>query len=238
VTPLADGTTGGSEIYRIEADGEPHLLWSSAREIVYSLAVDAKGALYAATGNEGRIYRIDSATESTRIADLEAPQATSLVAQPSGALLVATANPGQLHQFGPALAAEGTVESDAFDAKAFTYWGRMSALSSQRRQHHNQTRSGRGRRKFWAERFRRSLPRLRPATGWATAGTPTGIPRCRRRGRLSTEERRTRWDHSRNDLRLQILRRSASLTCLHQSLPPSGTPDDRHRQTPHRGRRH
>ncbi len=145
--------TGGSEIYRIEADGEPRLLWSSLREIVYSLAVDAKGVLYAATGNEGRIYRIDSAAESTRIADLEAPQATALAAAASGALLVATANPGQVHQLGPELAAEGTVESAVFDAKAFTYWGRLSAET-----HTNggsvvfETRSGNGERtqKFWS----------------------------------------------------------------------------------------
>lgn len=145
--------TGGSEIYRIEADGDPRLLWSSVREIVYSLAVDAKGALYAATGNDGHIYRIDSTTESTRIADLEAPQTTSLATLASGALLVATANPGQVHQFGPALAAEGTVESGEFDSKAFTYWGRLSAASqSNGGSVAIETRSGNGERtqKFWS----------------------------------------------------------------------------------------
>ena len=145
--------TGGSEIYKIEADGEPKRIWSSTREIVYALAVDAKGSLYAATGNEGRIYRIDSADEHTRIADLEAPQATALKAMPNGAILAATANPGQVHQLGPALAAEGVVESESFDAKAFTYWGRLDWTGAANGgQITIETRSGNDERarKFWS----------------------------------------------------------------------------------------
>lgn len=153
VTPGLSAATGGSEVYRIEADGEPRLLWTSAREIVYSLAVDAKGTLYAATGNEGRVYRIDSAAESTRIADLEAPQATSIATTTAGALLVATANPGQIHQLGPALASDGTVESAIFDARSFTYWGRLSNESQANGGSVAfETRSGNGERtqKFWS----------------------------------------------------------------------------------------
>jgi sugar lactone lactonase YvrE len=145
--------TGGSEIYRIEADGEPKQMWSSAREIVYALAVDSKGVLYAATGNEGRVYRIDSADEHTRIADLEAPQATALVVLANGAILAATANPGQVHQLGPALAAEGVVESESFDAKAFTYWGRLDWTGAANGgQITIETRSGNDERarKFWS----------------------------------------------------------------------------------------
>jgi len=151
--PGAMAATGGSEIYQIEADGEPRLLWASAREIVYSLAVDSKGMLYAATGNEGRVYRIDSAAEATRIADLQPPQATALASGPSGALLVATANPGQIQQLGPGVAAEATVESAVFDAKAFTYWGRLSAaLQMDGGSIAFETRSGNGERtqKFWS----------------------------------------------------------------------------------------
>ncbi len=145
---------GGSEIYRIEADGEPKSIWSSAREIVYGLAVDAKGTLYAATGNEGRVYRIDSTDEHTRIADLEAPQVTALTSAASGALLAATANPGQVYQLGPSLGADGVVESDVFDAKAFTYWGRLTfdgAASGGTIA--IETRSGNGERaqKLWSE---------------------------------------------------------------------------------------
>jgi sugar lactone lactonase YvrE len=146
--------TGGSEIYRIEADGEPRSIWSSTREIVYSLAVDAKGTLYAATGNEGRVYRIDSADEHTRIAGLEAPQVTALTTLASGAVLAATANPGQVYQLGPGLTSEGAVESDVFDAKAFTYWGGLTFQAAA-----NggtiviETRSGNGERaqKLWSD---------------------------------------------------------------------------------------
>lgn len=145
--------TGGGEIYRIEADGEPKQIWSSAREIVYALAVDAKGTLYAATGNEGRVYRIDSADEHTRIADLEAPQATALAPLANGAILAATANPGQVYQLGPGLAAEGVIESESFDAKAFTYWGRLDWTGATNSgQVIVETRSGNDERarKFWS----------------------------------------------------------------------------------------
>jgi len=151
---VLSAATGGSEIYRIEADGEPKSIWSSAREIVYGLAVDAKGTLYAATGNDGRVYRIDSADEHTRIADLEAPQVTALTALASGAVLAATANPGQVYQLGPALASEGVVESDVFDAKAFTYWGRLTfETAANGGTIAIETRSGNGERaqKLWSE---------------------------------------------------------------------------------------
>ena len=37
---------GGSDLYRIDADGSPHKIWSNSQDIVYAIGFDAKGACY------------------------------------------------------------------------------------------------------------------------------------------------------------------------------------------------
>ncbi len=116
---------GGSEIWRLSPDGEPRRIWSHPQAVVYALALDARGALLAGTGAEGKLHRIDSERESTLLIDAEAMQITALVPGRQGALLAATANPGKLFRVGPGLVQTGSIESDAFDAGGFTYWGRL-----------------------------------------------------------------------------------------------------------------
>src|SRR5262245_29915410 len=53
------GATGGSDVYRIAADGSPSRIWNSHDDIVYALAFDAHGQLLAGTGNRGHIFAID-----------------------------------------------------------------------------------------------------------------------------------------------------------------------------------
>jgi hypothetical protein len=53
-------------------------------------------------------------------------QVTSLVAAKDGRLLAATGNTGKVYEIGPGLEREGTVESEVFDAGAYTLWGRLS----------------------------------------------------------------------------------------------------------------
>jgi len=57
---------------------------------------------------------------------LKAPasQITGFAAAPGGALYAASSNLGKLFVLGPAPEAEGTYESDVFDAKIFSRWGR------------------------------------------------------------------------------------------------------------------
>jgi len=118
---------GGSEIWRIGADGEPALVWNHPQAIVYALAFDATGRLLAATGNQGRLYSIDSPQSYTRLIDTETSQVTAFAALPGGGVVLATANPGKLYQAGPELESSGTLASDVFDAGAFTRWGRLRA---------------------------------------------------------------------------------------------------------------
>ena len=58
---------GGSELYRIDASGNPQRLWGHGQEIVYAIAFDAEGHPLIGTGNKGFIYRIDSPTLYTAL---------------------------------------------------------------------------------------------------------------------------------------------------------------------------
>lgn len=117
--------TGGSEIYRIAADGEPLRVWSDSQALVYALALDSAGKPVVATGNEGKLYRLDSDREDTLLATAEPMQVTALAAAPGGALYAVTANAGKIYRLGPEIEKEGSIESDLLDAGSFTYWGRL-----------------------------------------------------------------------------------------------------------------
>lgn len=116
--------SGGSEVWRIDADGAPSRVWNHASELVYALALDAQGRLMLGTGNKGRIYRIEDQRLSTTLVQSISTQITALVPSRSGAMHVGTANVGKLFRLGPQLEKEGWVESEALDAGAFSYWGR------------------------------------------------------------------------------------------------------------------
>lgn len=128
-TPVASGAS--SEIYKIAADGSPSLLWSSREDTVYALALvnsDGHERLIAGTGNKGRILAIDTTgSGNAGFSDLlhaSANQVTGFASAPGGGLFVSTANLGKVLQMGPGPAAEGTLESDVFDAHLFSRWGR------------------------------------------------------------------------------------------------------------------
>jgi WD40 repeat protein len=114
---------GGSEVYRISADGSPKTIWSSHEDLVYALAFDQNGRLLAGTGNRGKIYVI-SGKQYTDLAKASANQVTAFARAPKGGLYAATSNLGKVFLLGPSPVSEGTYESDVFDAKNFSRWGR------------------------------------------------------------------------------------------------------------------
>jgi len=120
--PVSPG--GGSEIYRIAPDGTPRRLWSSREDIVYALAFDGDGTLLAGTGNKGRIYAVRMNGEFTDLVKASANQASAFAAAREGGLYVATSNLGKVFLLGAAPEAEGSLESDVFDARIFSRWGR------------------------------------------------------------------------------------------------------------------
>jgi len=122
------GATGGSDVYRIAPDGSPARVWTSHEDIVYALAFDSRGRLLAGTGNRGHIFAITGAmTGQDDFADLlkaTASQVTGFARAPGGGLYTATSNLGKVFLLGPGPEAEGKYESDVFDAKIFSRWGR------------------------------------------------------------------------------------------------------------------
>ncbi len=115
---------GGSEVYRISPDGSPRTLWTSKEDLVYALAFDASGRLLAGTGNKGRIYAING-RDYTDLVRASANQVTAFARAPRGGMYAATSNLGKIFELGPGTADEGTYESDVFDARIFSKWGRL-----------------------------------------------------------------------------------------------------------------
>ena len=116
--------SSGSDVYRIAPDGSPTRLWTSHEDIVYALAFDSQGRLLAGTGNRGHIFAITGLDEFSDLLKAagfaghrvcQSPRRRALRRhQQSGKSLCARSGPE----------AEGTYESDVFDAKIFSRWGR------------------------------------------------------------------------------------------------------------------
>jgi sugar lactone lactonase YvrE len=118
------GSSGGSDVYRIAPDGSPARVWTSREDIVYALAFDSQGRLLAGTGNRGHIFAITGLEEFSDLLKAPASQVTAFAKAPGGGLYAATSNLGKVFLLGPQPQAEGTYQSDVFDAKLFSRWGR------------------------------------------------------------------------------------------------------------------
>ena len=124
------GSAGGSDVYRIAPDGSPSRLWTSHEDIVYALAFDAHNHLLAGTGNRGHIFAITGADEFSDLLKAPVSQVTGFAKAPAGGLYAASSNLGKIFLLGPAPENEGTYESDVFDARIFSRWGRVEFRGS------------------------------------------------------------------------------------------------------------
>jgi len=124
--PVPTPIVGGSEVYRIDADGAPHKVWSHTQDIVYAIGLDGEGRPLLGTGNRGKIYRLDGNQLNTVLLDAAPTQITGFVSGKQKTLYAITGNIGKVFQIGPGLAAAGSYESDVLDAGAFSYWGRIA----------------------------------------------------------------------------------------------------------------
>ena len=124
VVGLPSGAAGGSEIYRIAPDGSPARIWSSREDLVYALAFDQHGHLLAGTGNRGHIFAVSNADHYTDLLKSTASQVTAIARAQGGGLYVSTSNLGKVFLLGAEPVAEGSYESDVFDANIFSLWGR------------------------------------------------------------------------------------------------------------------
>jgi hypothetical protein len=114
----------GSEVYRIAPDGSPLRIWTSQTDIVYALSFDDRGNLLAGTGNRGHIFAITGQDEFIDLVKAAATQVTAFAKAPGGGLYASTSNLGKLFLIGPSPQTNGTYDSDVFDARNFSLWGR------------------------------------------------------------------------------------------------------------------
>ena len=111
-------------MYRIAPDGSPGRMWTSRDDIVYALAFDSQGHLLAGTGNRGHVFAITGQDDFVDLLKAAASQVTAFAKAPGGGLYVATSNLGKIFVLGAGSEAEGSYQSDVFDAKVFSRWGR------------------------------------------------------------------------------------------------------------------
>ena len=114
-----------SSIYRVSPQGVPEELWSSRDDIVYALGLNSDGRLLAGTGNNGSLLVIDGRGVYAQLAKAGAAQITGISKASNGKVYLCTANPGKVFSLGPEYEAEGTFESQSFDAKLYSQWGRI-----------------------------------------------------------------------------------------------------------------
>jgi WD40 repeat protein len=124
------GASGGSDVYRIAPDGSPSRIWTSHEDIVYALAFDSHDKLLAGTGNRGHLFAIEGQDEFSDLLKAPVSQVTGFAKAPGGGLYAASSNLGKIFVLGPGPQSEGSYESDVFDAKVFSRWGRAEFRGS------------------------------------------------------------------------------------------------------------
>ena len=100
-------------------------IWNSRDDVVYALGLNSDGRLLAGTGNSGSLLVIDGRGVYAQLAKSGSAQITGISRSSGGKVYLCTANPGKVFSLGPEYEAEGTFESQSFDAKLFSQWGRI-----------------------------------------------------------------------------------------------------------------
>ncbi|HXN74356.1 MAG TPA: hypothetical protein VN861_17550 [Candidatus Acidoferrales bacterium] len=124
--PFISAQTGGAEVTKISADGSPETVWTSRDDLVFSMGLSPTRNVLLGTGDKGAILSLEGNDIYSSIAKTASAQVTSIIPGPKGEMYVATANPGKVFTLGPGYEPNGSFESDAFDAKIFSRWGRLS----------------------------------------------------------------------------------------------------------------
>src|SRR5579863_6974786 len=113
-------------VYRIAPDGSPEEIWTSREDSVYAMGLSPEGKLLLGTGNQGAVMQLEGDRVFSRLAKAESEQVTAFARSANGKIYVATANPGKVFTLGPELESEGTFQSEPFDARIFSRWGRLT----------------------------------------------------------------------------------------------------------------
>ncbi|MGD1210171.1 MAG: hypothetical protein ABR973_02285 [Candidatus Acidiferrales bacterium] len=116
----------GAEVVKIAPDGSPETLWTSREGLVFALGLSPAGRILLGTGDNGAVIELEGGGVYASVAKAASAQVTDFVAASDGRILVATANPGKIFTLGPGYQSNGSFESETFDAKIFSRWGRLT----------------------------------------------------------------------------------------------------------------
>jgi sugar lactone lactonase YvrE len=118
--------SGGAEVVKIAPDGSPETLWTARDDLVYAMGLTPAGKLLLGTGDKGTIIELEGDQIYSIVAKTASAEVTSFVLGQAGKIFAATANAGKVFALGPGYQANGSFESDTFDAKIFSHWGRLT----------------------------------------------------------------------------------------------------------------
>jgi hypothetical protein len=117
---------GGTQVTRIAPDGSPETIWTSRDELVFTLGLSAEGKPLMGAGDKGTIIELEGSGVYSSVAKTASQQVTSFATGAGGKIYVATANPGKIFVLGPGNDPGGSFESNTFDARTFSNWGRLT----------------------------------------------------------------------------------------------------------------
>ncbi|MDQ7780877.1 MAG: hypothetical protein RDV41_14365 [Planctomycetota bacterium] len=113
-------------VYRFSPNGGFSILFSMAKTCLYDVKVDKNGAVYIATGDEGKIYKVLPDGTTFVLCDLKEQQGMCLQLVNSELKYVCTGNTGALYSVTAATPAKGAYISEVKDTKFRSRWGNMS----------------------------------------------------------------------------------------------------------------
>jgi hypothetical protein len=124
LSPSSSPPTGRhSTVFRVDPSGSWDAYWDTP-DVIYDIALDADGGLFAASGPEGRLYKIVASQKAQMLTGVDAHQVTRLLTGAGGHLAAfATANPGRLIAVGSALQSPASYISPVHDTKSASTWG-------------------------------------------------------------------------------------------------------------------
>jgi hypothetical protein len=117
---------GGTQVIKIAPDGSPETLWTSRDDLVFATGLSAEGKPLLGAGDKGTIIELEGDRVYSSVAKTASQQVTSFAPGAGGKIYVATANPGKIFTLGPGNESNGAFESNTFDARMFSHWGRLT----------------------------------------------------------------------------------------------------------------
>jgi hypothetical protein len=127
MTSFSDFVKGKFDGVSLGRDGRLSLapkldtLFTSEQPVIWSVAADPDGALYAATGHRGRVFRIEANGTSKLLWTADRPEVFAIAADKSGILYAASSPEGKIYRI------ENGKASEYFDPKTKYIWSLVLA---------------------------------------------------------------------------------------------------------------